>query len=170
MTRERLACLVLCSASGCSLVLDFSESAATIDATIDGPASATECAYHEPNNTLAEAMVFAPTDVGPAGLCTVDGTDDHDFYRFTVPANTLSVEIKVTFVAQPSGDLDLKLYDKTGGSVATSRGFTGEEKIICPAASPLCPQLAADDYVFEVFPGLAGAQNRYDLSLIITPM
>lgn len=170
MIREWLGCLVLCSAPGCSLVLDFSESAAGVDAAIDGPASSAECAYQEPNNTLAEAMVFAPTDVGPAGLCTTDGNDDHDFYKFTVPANTASVEIKVTFEARASGDLDLKLYDKSGGSVATSRGFTGEERIVCPASSPLCPQLVADDYVFEVFPGLAGAQNRYDLTLTITPM
>ena len=161
---------MLCNAVGCSLVLDFSEQPARSDGAIDGPSSAAECAYHEPNNAVAEAMPFTPADVGPAGLCTADGNDDHDFYKFTVPPNTLSVEIKVTFEPRSNGDLDLKLYDKLGGSIATSRGFTGEEKIVCPASSPLCPQLAADDFVFEVFPGLAGAQNRYDLTLTITPM
>ena len=45
-----------------------------------------------------------------------------------------------------------------------------EEAITCPAASPLCMKLAPDDYVFEVFPGLAGSVNSYTFQLTITPM
>lgn len=149
-------------------MLDFSEATVTADAVVDGPA--VECAFQEPNNTLANAMGVTPTDTGPAALCTQDGNDDHDFYKFTVPANTLSVEVKVMFETRTMGDLDLKLYDKSGGSIATSRGFGSEEKIVCPASSPLCPVLVADDYVFEVFPGLAGAQNSYTFAVTITPM
>jgi hypothetical protein len=171
MVRECLTGLgvvLACGLGGCSLVLDFSDNQIPKDALIDGPASQEECDYKEPNDSVDVAALISPTDVGPAGICT-SGVDDHDFYKFTVPAATASVSVKITFVNRPTGDLDLRLYDKTGATViAQSRGFADDETIMCPSTS--CAALAADDYVFEVFPALAGAANRYDLALTITPM
>ncbi|MBX3160739.1 MAG: PPC domain-containing protein [Deltaproteobacteria bacterium] len=158
-------------AGGCSLVLDFSESAIPKDAGIDAPFSQEECDYKEPNDSAETAAVLVPGDVGPAAICSTGGTDDHDFYRVTVPANTASVTFRITFVNRPTGDLDLRLLDKTGGTVlARSTGFGNFEEITCPGASPVCAALAPDDYVFEVFPALTGSVNRYDIALTITPM
>ncbi|HEU0037341.1 MAG TPA: PPC domain-containing protein [Kofleriaceae bacterium] len=160
--------LTVASASGCSLILDFSDSAVPGDATADSAFSQAECDYKEPNNAAAEAALLATTDVGPAAICAA-GVDDHDFYKFTVPASTASVSIAITFVNSPTGDLDLRLYDKTGATVlAQSRGFGDSETIACPSVA--CSALAPDDYIFEVFPALQGAQNRYDIALTITPM
>ncbi len=175
MVRECLRGLVVVAAAplwaGCSLVLDFSESQIPKDAQIDGPVSQEECDFKEPNDRVDAAAVLLTTDVGPAAICANAGVDDRDFYKITVPDMTASVSITITFVNTPTGDLDLRLYDKTGAMVlAQSRGFGNEERIVCPAASPACAMLAPDDYVLEVFPALAGSQNRYDLALTITPL
>lgn len=156
-------------ASGCSLILDFSSSAVPVDAEVDAPYTAEQCEYKEPNNTVGEAAMVTTADTGTAAICAAE-SEDRDLYKFTVPANTAKVEIKITFTNRPSGDLDLKLSDATGMMIAQSRGFGNDETIICPAASPACPALAAGDYIFEVFPALTGAVNFYDFSLIITPM
>lgn len=166
MVRGLVASLCVVAASGCSLILDFGDSAVPVDAEIDGPFTQTECDYKEPNDSAAAAAVFDLAEVGPGAICS---GDDRDFYKITVPANS-SVQVKITFVNRPSGDLDLRLYDKTGTTVlAQSRGFGNEEIITCPGASPACGMLAADDYVFEVFPALAGAVNRYDIAVAVTP-
>jgi hypothetical protein len=168
MAWERLLPVMVASTAGCSLVLDFSETAIPKDAEIDGAASQAECEFGEPNDTAAAATVFAAGDVGPAGICG-DGFDDHDFYRLTVPANT-SVSVQINFISSASGDLDLKLYDKTGTTVlASSIGFANVEQITCPGASPMCLALAPDDYLFEVLPAIIGAKNRYDIAVTITP-
>ena len=161
------ACLVL---GGCSLILDFSDGAIPVDATADTPFSQAECDYKEPNDSIAIAAVFDPAEVGPAAICsTTEGVDDHDFYRFTVPAGITTVRIRITFQTSPTGDLDLRLYDKTGATVLSSSvGFMDVEEITCPGQSPLCNQnmmLAPDDYIFEVYSGVAGGANRYDISL-----
>lgn len=164
MVREWLVALALVHVAGCSLVLDFSE------APIDAPFSQAECDYKEPNDTLAEAQPFDPSEVGPAAICSaVAGVDDRDFYKFTLPAMT-SVQIRIAFVSGPTGDLELRLTDLGGATLGQSRGFADEETITCPGASPLCPTLAAGDYVFEVFGAQAGMANRYDLALTLTPM
>ena len=171
MVRECLAGLVIAIAgSGCSLVLDFSDSKIPKDAEIDGPSSQEECDYKEPNDSADMAALFTVTDVGPAAICAT-GFDDHDFYKFTVPAATASVTVKITFENRPTGDLDMRLYDKTGATVLSrSSGFGNDETILCPGASPSCATLVPDDYIFEVFPAIAGSVNRYDIALTITPM
>ncbi|MBS1120518.1 MAG: hypothetical protein H6Q90_2746 [Deltaproteobacteria bacterium] len=173
MVRECLTGLVVAIAgsglAGCSLILDFSDNQIPKDAEIDGPSSQDECDYKEPNDSLETAAVVTPTDVGPAGICS-NGVDDHDFYKFTVPALTASVTVRITFENRPTGDLDLRLFDKTAAVIGQSRGFGNDETIVCPGASPACPMLAPDDYVFEVLPALAGTANRYDIALTLTPM
>jgi len=169
MVRAGLLAVGLASASGCSLVLDFGPGAFPVDAAADAPYSQAECDYKEPNDTPAEAAAFAPTDVGPAAICP-GALDDHDFYRFTVPAGTASVGVTVSFTNRPGGDLDLRITDPTGATTyGQSRGFGDGESVTCGSGSP-CPALAAGDYVFEVFPAAPGAVNRYDLALSLTPM
>ena len=168
MVRECLVGLALVSASGCSLVLDFSNSAIPIDAQIDAPYTQEQCDYKEPNDTFGTAQVVTAADTGTAAICSGD-TEDHDFYKFSVPGGTTKVAVKITFTNRPSGDLDLRLTDSAGVMIAASRGFGNEESIVCPAASPSCPTLAAGEYIFEVFPAVAGAVNFYDFKLTLTP-
>ncbi|MDB4964043.1 MAG: hypothetical protein JWP01_4042 [Myxococcales bacterium] len=173
MVRECLLGLVMAAAlgplAGCSLILDFSDKAIPIDAQPDAPYTDEQCAYMEPNDSVEQAMLITTADVGPAAICASE-TEDHDFYKFTVPANTASVSVKILFTNRASGDLDLKILDLTGTMLAQSRGFLDGETIVCPALSPRCDALAPGDYVFEVFPALAGAVNSYDIALTITPM
>lgn len=171
MVRECLAGLALVNLAGCSLVLDFSEGAVPIDAAIDAPYSQEECDYKEPNNTIDTAQVITPADVGPAAICSAPGSpDDRDFYRFTVPPATAKVTVQISFQNRPTGDLDLRITDVTGATTfGQSRGFGDVEMVTCPGVSPSCAQLAEGDYVFEVFPAIAGAVNRYDIALTITP-
>jgi hypothetical protein len=168
MVRECLVGLALLSATGCSLVLDFSNSAIPIDAQIDAPYSQEQCDYKEPNDTFDVAQVVTSADTGTGAICAGE-VEDHDFYKFSVPGGTTMVAVKITFTNRPSGDLDLRLSDGTGVMIAASRGFGNEESITCPAASPACPTLAAGEYIFEVFPAIAGAVNFYDFQITLTP-
>ncbi len=168
-------CLVgaLTASTGCSLILDFSDSQIPIDAPPDTPYTQEQCMYKEPNDSLETAAMIEPTDVGPAAICApamATDPEDTDFYKFTVPAGTASVQVKITFMTSPKGDLDLKLLDSTGTMLAQSRGFLDFETITCPAMSPACAALAPGDYVFQVLPGSAMATNPYNIQLTITPM
>ena len=175
MVREcrLLALVALSSASaGCSLILDFSSSAVPVDAEIDAPYTQEQCDFKEPNNTTDEAganAVLTSGETGSAAICAGD-PEDHDFYKLTVPAMTAKVEVKISFMNRPTGDLDLRLTNAAGMMMAQSRGFGNDETIVCPAVSPACQALAAGDYFVEVFPAISGAVNTYDISLTITPM
>jgi len=175
MVREWLHALVTiassCGLTGCSLVLDFSEGAIPKDAQADAAFSQAECDFNEPNNSVGEAMLIDATTVGPAAICAV-GFDDTDFYRFTVPAGTASVTIRVSFINSSTGDLDLRLFDTAGSTLSSSTGFGDGEQIVCPGASPMCSvgvPLPPADYIFQVF-GQPGHSNRYDIALTLTPM
>ncbi len=171
MLRKIAFAIVAMGTTGCSFVLDFSSKAIPIDAQIDAPYTADECAFDEPNDTPATAVMVSSTDTGPAAICpTTTGTDDLDFYLFTVPAMTASVTVSIAFT-DALGDLDLELFDSTGTTMlAQSRGFGDGESITCPGASPFCAALAAGNYIFEVFPAIAGATNFYTFSVTTTAM
>jgi hypothetical protein len=167
MVRECVASLLLLPATSCTLILDFSDNAIPKDAGSDAPYTAAECEYKEPNDSLATAASIAPTDTGPAAICA--GTvEDHDYYKLTVPAGTTKVELRISYTFRRNGDIDLRLYDPTGAPLSQSTGFGNEERIVCPGTSPACPMLAADDYVFEVFP-VPGSVNSYTLAVTLTP-
>jgi hypothetical protein len=173
MVREYLLALGALPLCACSLALDFSDKAVPKDAAIDAPYTADECAYKEPNDTPDTAAVVVPDqDSGPAAICsTTPGVDDADWYRFTVPAATASVTVSISFVDRPTGDLDLRVFDKTGATkLGESVGFGDGESVTCPGTSPRCDALAPDDYLFEVYPALGGAVNNYTFALTITPM
>ncbi len=172
MVRELLLSALVAAIApltGCSLILDFSPKAVPIDAAIDAVYSQDECDYKEPNDTLATAAIVVPGDTGPAAVCAnSDGTEDDDYYQFPVPTGTTSVTITVDFIERAGGDLDLRLFDVSNGSMLSeSVGFGNEEKIVCPGSSPSCVSLAAGNYAFEVFPGEPGAVNDYTFSLAL---
>jgi hypothetical protein len=174
MLREFLGALavVTCIAStpGCSLILDFSDQAGVHDAALDGPYTAAECTYKEPNDSIDTAAMITVADTGPAAICKNSGSgaaEDDDFYLFTVPAGTTKVTIAAMFTARPGGDLDMRLYDASSAVVAQSRGFGDNETLICPASSPACPTLTAADYIFEIFPAMPGNLNDYTFSLTL---
>jgi hypothetical protein len=175
MAREcRLTALValLSASTGCSLILDFSSSAVPVDAEIDAPYTQEQCDFKEPNNNTDEAgmnAVLSSGDTGSAAICAGD-PEDHDFYKFTVPAMTAQVEVKISFMNRPTGDLDLRISNATGMMMAQSRGFGNEEAIVCPAVAPACQMLPEGDYFIEVFPAISGAVNTYDIALTLTPM
>jgi hypothetical protein len=161
--------LLLVGTAGCSLFLDFSEGAIPEDATPDSPFSQAECEFKEPNDSVAEAVLLDVSEAGPGAVCERNvGVQDRDFYRFTVPAGTTTVTLRITFMSSATGDLDLRLYDATGSTVlASSVGFMDTEQIVCPGQSPTCAALAEGDYIFEVFSPVAGGANRYDISLAL---
>src|SRR6266850_3986093 len=115
MARELSSCTalgLLLACPGCTLLLDFSDSAAPHDAMADVPYTPAECAYLEPNDTAAEAMTIAPgTDTGPAAIC-LGATVDEDWYKFTVPAGATKVTVSLQFV-NAVGDLDLQVFSAT---------------------------------------------------------
>jgi len=69
-----------------------------------------------------------------------------------------------------SCSLILDFSDKTGTTMlALSTSFSDDEVITCPGTAPSCPMLAADDYIFEVFPGVTGSVNAYTIAHALTP-
>ena len=169
MARESAVLVALAFASsGCSFLLDFSDSAIPKDAQPDAPYTADECAYKEPNDTFDTAAVIVPgVDTGPAAICA-GSTEDDDFYKFTVPMGTTSVNVAIQFT-DSVGDLDLKVFAAADSSnpVGQSRGFSDGESVTCPGTSPPCSMLSAGDYIFEVFPAVPGAVNNYTFSVTI---
>jgi hypothetical protein len=170
--RGPVAIAIASLATGCSLILDFSDGAIPTDASIDSRFSQAECDFAEPNDSAASAMpLVSPTT---AAICA-SGSDDHDFYRVTVPAATTQLTVTLNFITSATGDLDLRLLDVTGSTVhSSSVGFDNTEQIVCPGASPTCalgatPPIPEGDYIIEVFPAVNGAQNRYDLTFVAMP-
>ena len=168
MLRECVAAWLAIPATGCSLLLDFSDQAIPRDAAPDAPYSAEECAYKEPNDTLSGAAPIAASETGPAAICA-GGLEDFDFYRFTVPAGTTRVEIRLDSVFREGGDLDLRLLDANATRLAASHTFTDQERITCPGTAPPCAALVAGEYVFEVLPSETGSVNRYTFAVTFTP-
>ncbi|HEY0483007.1 MAG TPA: PPC domain-containing protein [Kofleriaceae bacterium] len=173
MVRECAACLLVLPlvlpVAGCSWVLDFSDRAIPADARPDAPYTLAECSYKEPDDSFATAAAITAADTGPAAICA-GTTEDHDFYRFTVPPGTARVQIRVSTTYRVGGDLDLRLYDRTGAIVARSTGFADDEVLDCAAGALACPRLAAEDHVFEVYPGVTGSVNRYTFAVAFTAM
>jgi hypothetical protein len=159
----RRGLLLLALAPGCSLVLDFSDKAIPKDAAIDGPYTADECAYKEPNDTPNTAQMITTADTGPAAICM---SDPADFYKFSI-AGASKVTVSISFIKRTGGDLDLEVDDTTGNTLASSRGVGSGESITCPGQVPACPSLADGDYLMRVFPGVTGDVNAYTFSLQI---
>jgi hypothetical protein len=163
----RVLAFSLLAQTGCSLVLDFSNSAIPIDAS---PFTEDECAFGEPNDTFDDASVIAATAIGPGAICA-RGFDDRDFYKLAVPAGTTAITVEIAFL-HASGDLDLFLYNAASQQQALSAGAQDNEKIVCPAMTPRCAlgdtvPIDEGDYVIEVRGALPGTQNRYDIAITL---
>jgi hypothetical protein len=161
MVRECVPLLFAALCPGCSLILDFSDSAAPKDASIDAVYTQEQCDYKEPNDDVASAAMVVAGDMGPAAICAAmsGGAEDHDFYKFTVA--TVPFTAGIQFTNRPGGDLDMKVYKADGTLLGQSRGFGDSESITCPGSAPACPTVTPGDFVIEVFPAVAGAVNTY---------
>src|SRR5262245_48000046 len=123
MVRECVALSVVALVPGCSLILNF-DGANISDASIDAPYTQAECDYKEPNDSVVEPAMIEATDMGPAAICKpmmAGGPEDEDYYKFTTVSSTVTVAIQ--FMNRPGGDLDIKLLDPSGNTIAQSRGF-----------------------------------------------
>jgi hypothetical protein len=172
MTRVWLCSFVGLVLPGCSLILDFSDSAAPHDAALpDAPYTQAECAYDEPNDSIDTAATVTTADAGPAAICpTSTGTDDLDFYRFEVPDMTAQVTIQLAYVPRQNGSLALTLYDDTESVIASETDTLATKTIACPTdatSGATCPVLVAGTYTFEVAPLDPGDVNDYSFSLTI---
>lgn len=160
-----LGCL---AQAGCSLLLDFSDSQIPIDAPPD-VFTVAECSFAEPNDTFESAVAQTVGTPAMAALCA-DGAQDKDFYKFTVPAATVSLTAKIEFT-NLAGDLDLYLYDSAGIELSRSVSNRDNEQIVCPGAAPACalgmtPPIPEGDYVLEVR-SLGGVQNTYSVDVTL---
>lgn len=155
-------------ATGCSLILDFSDSQIPIDAPPD-VFTVAECSFGEGNDTFETAFAVTVGTPSSAALCA-DGVQDKDFYKFTVPAATVSLTAKIEFL-NTGGDLDLYLYDSTGVELSRSVGNRDNEQIVCPGSTPACalgmtPPIPEGDYILEVR-SLSGVQNTYSIDVAV---
>ena len=167
MVREYVPLAFAALLPGCSLILDFSDSAAPHDAAIDAVYTQEQCDLLEPNDSVETAvMVDKATATGTAAICApamMGGAEDHDFYKFTVA--TVPFTVKITFTNRSKGDLDMKVYKTDGTLIGQSRGFGDGESLTCPGASPACPSVPAGDYILEVFPAVSGSVNTYTITV-----
>lgn len=155
--------------SGCSLILDFSETsdAGPSDAAVADAAdmdAGDPCTLFEPNNDISSPTILIPGAYGPAGICP---GNDRDYYRFVLAGNE-DVTIDILFDNMSGqGDLELRLYDGVGAQVDQSQTFDDNEQI--RRTLLLGNQLPADSYTFEVYGVLPSTQNNYTIQLAITP-
>ena len=159
--------------TGCSLILDFSDSQIPKDAAPpDAFYSNAECSYDEPNDSFDTAATITTADMGPAAICP-NGTqsDDLDFYRFEIaPSATQGppvVTIMLTYQDRgPTSALDLTLFDSTDSSIASETDSLTTKTITCPSTAGIaCPMLGSATYTFEVSPAQPGNLNDYTFSL-----
>jgi hypothetical protein len=175
MVRASLYSLAAVALSGCSLILDFSDSQIPKDAAPpDAFYTQAECSYDEPNDTFATAASITTADMGPAAICpNGTPTDDVDFYRFEVAlmstSGTSQVTITLTYQDRgPSSALDLALFDMTDSLIASENDSLTTKTITCPSSDGIaCPMLGSAAYVFEVSPAAPGNVNDYTFSLAI---
>ncbi len=148
-------------ASGCQLLLDFSELADGGPSGDAPPGDASPlCTNDEPNDSFAEATAVSTGSIG--AIC---GGGDLDFFKFTVDGNQ-DVTLVINFTAGTDTDLELNLVDSTGAVVTLSTGLDGDERIEQSAA--LGNRLAAGDYAAEIFGRTATVSNEYELIVTIT--
>ncbi len=155
--------------AGCSLLLDFDNKA---DAGPQSDATAFDaggvegdggdgCSSFEPNNDISTAVTISDGTTAPLGICPAG---DRDFYKFTLTGGQ-DTTIIITFDNMGgSGDLEMRLYNGIGAVVESSNGFGNSETITRAAGT----QLAAGDYIIEVFGFTNNVENAYSLELTIT--
>jgi hypothetical protein len=176
MPRASLYSLAAVALSGCSLILNFSDSQIPKDAAPpDAFYTQAECSYDEPNDTFDTAASVTTADMGPAAICpNGTPTDDVDYYRFEVMPSTSSpgsTTVTITLMYQdrgPTSALDLALFDSTDSLIASENDSLTTKTITCPSSDGIaCPMLGSAAYTFEVSPAAPGNINDYTFSLAI---
>lgn len=158
------ACVALGgAASGCQLLLDFSElpdGGGSDDGGAPPGDASPLCMNDEPNDSFEMAAAITTSALG-----AVCGEGDVDFYKFTVDGNQ-DVAIVANFTAGEATDLELGLVDSAGTVLTVSTGLDGDERIDQSAA--LGNRLAAGDYAAEIFGRTPTVSNEYELILTLT--
>jgi len=127
----------------------------TVVVTLTGDGSRVADRF-EDNDTWQDATVFGPLPlVEEAGL-TIEGHDDADWFRFTLPrAGDAQCQLEVLF-AHSGGNIDARLYsDPAGAAIAEATSLTDDESL------PLIG-LPAGTYYLEVY-AADGVANGYEL-------
>jgi hypothetical protein len=153
--------------AGCTLILDFEDPPAPVDALQLDAIDPGACELGEPNQTRPAAF---PLDLATDLDAAICEPGDHDFYSISVDANQ-TVTVAMSFVQQGSrGDLDLRLYDGNGNVVARSASADSDERIVCPSATPpVCVQLEAGPYFIEVYGFEDQHVNAYSIRVDAAP-
>lgn len=158
--------LGVCFVAGCTLILDFDDPPTPPDAVPVDAIPVDACSFGEANDSREAAFALsAPVSGQLAGICT---EGDRDFYVITVGASQ-TLTFGITFAQEGSrGDLDMHLRNELGTVIARSVSTDADEQIICPGASPSCPQLAEGVYYIEVFGFADATLNGYTIDFSLT--
>ena len=157
-------------ASGCSLILDFSESSTNaqdagqvvIDAFF-----ASKCGAFEANNDLDNATAEADTGLPGtpviASICAGTGTD---FFSVTAPVDQ---GVTIALEYQGGGELGLRLHDPAvldnDKVIKEIEGAGGMTSLSASSAELTNGAL----YAIEVYPTISNAETDYTLSIVVGP-
>ncbi len=126
----------------------------TLSVTITPAASCSDDGY-EDNDTRATAYTVDDGYLGGLQICS--GDDDYfDAYLYT--GDQLSVTINFT---HSGGDLDMQLFDPSGGILQSSTSSSNSETVSAAAAS-------SGYHAWRVY-GVGGDENSYSMDVTITP-
>jgi hypothetical protein len=154
-------------ASGCSLILDFSDKAdagpnSDADVVDAGPVGdgGDPCAAFEPNDALAEAYPIEPGTYSPLAICP---SGDDDYFSFVL-AEARDMVVEALFDNQGgAGDLEMRLYNSLGEIIANSQNFEDNERIERSLAQS--NQLQPGTYIVQMYGFNGTVQNDYVLTL-----
>jgi hypothetical protein len=110
---------------------------------------------NEPNNTSAQATTLRTGFAGQ--ICS----GDHDIYAIPAATRGAQVEVTLSGFRSMNGDLDLRLTNAAGAILGSSAGVTDMERVTYCAPN-------GDPLYADVF-GFDGAQNPYDIALVVRP-
>lgn len=162
--RSVVVLLTAIMTSGCSLILDFDDPPEPPDAVPIDAINSALCDFGEVNDTRETASPLPAATLANAGICT---EGDRDFYAISVAAGQV-LTVNVMFTQDGSkGDLDLLILDAAGATRGRSLSTDSDENIVCPGATPSCPQLPAGDYVIEIFGFNDTTLNGYSIEYTV---
>ncbi len=138
-------------------IVGYSGSIGSYQLTIESPQPVFPADRYEANNSLAAATNLGTTS-GQEVLSslTIHSRDDRDYYKFTIPSKGVSGNFVRIDFTHSAGDLDMKLLNAAGDTLATSSGTTNREEISLSGR-------AAGTYIIHVY-GYDGARGNYSLT------
>lgn len=107
------------------------------------------------NNSFDHATDLGTGSLSEMGL-SVHSAGDKDFYRWFAPV-TGPIDASITF--NPSGDLDLFMYDDQMNLIDASNGITGSESVQGNVVQ-------GESYYFKVEGYLGAVNSSYDLEIV----